>query len=182
VIAKTIVFAEPAVSAAGLSASDIVAICSLVVAVLALGFSIVSAEVQRRHNVRMAKPHVEIDLGANKHLVRLANHGPGVARIQSFTATRGDLSFDLLSMTELWGFCHWLVSGIQNDPITLSRTCLQKGSYIAPNTHSDIVLSTEELSVPAGLKVMEKLNEMTFSLTVTSIYDKTYAETITASK
>lgn len=178
VIAKTIVYAEPAVSSAGLSASDIVAICSLVVAVLALGFSIVSAEAQRRHNIRVARPHVEIDVGLNSHLVRLTNHGPGVARIAEFKANTGEKEFSFLSISQSDAFCTWIASNLENQ-IRIDRTCPSPGCYLAPNCSIDLIVADPELGIDDAQALFHVFSSVEFTLHVSSIYDKSYVETFT---
>lgn len=175
VIAKTIVFAEPAVSSGGLSASDIVAICSLVVAVLALGFSIASAEVQRRHNIRVARPHMDIELGVISHVLRVTNHGPGVARLVAFSATTEVGTFNLLEPSQFYQFCDWLM----NDPIeqiSIERNVLAVGSYIAPGLSIDTILLTKKLGAADLSRLDEKNNWIEFNISVSSLYDKIYTD------
>nr|WP_154583184.1 hypothetical protein [Stenotrophomonas pavanii] len=174
-IAKTIVLAEPAASSAGHSASDIVAICSLVVALLALGFSIAFAEVQRRHNIRVARPHMDIELGVISYVLRVTNHGPGVARLVAFSATTEGRTFNLLDPSEFYEFCDWLM----DDPIeqiSIERNALAVGSYIAPGLSVDTINLTKKLGAADTIRIDEKTNSIEFNISVSSLYDKIYTD------
>lgn len=177
VIAKTIVYAEPAVSSAGLSASDVVAICSLVVAALAFGFSVVSAEVQRRHNVRVARPHLDLVLGLSSSILSVINHGPGVARLISFSATAENRHFDLVSETGLREFCLWLnlAGGRQRDEIQILVTTSK--SYIAPNLTKRIIGIPFVLDRTRETSVEQRLSSVVFEISYSSIYEKVYTDT-----
>lgn len=175
VIAKTIVFAEPAVSSAGLSASDIVAICSLVVAALALGFSIASAEVQRRHNIRVARPHMDIELGVISYVLKITNHGPGVARFITFSATTKDETFNLLEPAEFYKFCDWLMSDPE-ETITIEKNALAVGSYLAPSLSINLILLTTQLVNEDMRRLEERINSVAFNISVASLYDKIYTD------
>lgn len=175
VIAKTIVFAEPAVSSAGQSASDIVAICSLVVALLALGFSIAFAEVQRRHNIRVARPHMDISLGVVTYVLRVTNHGPGVARLVAFSATTEGGTLNLLEPSQFEKFCDWLMKDAV-EPIFTERNMMVVGSYIAPGLSIDTILLTKNLGDTDKRLISQKINSIEFNISVSSLYGKIYAD------
>lgn len=174
-IAKTIILAEPAVSSAGLTASDISAIFTVVVAVLALGFSIVSAEVQRRHNVLVARPHMDVDMNLTTALLRLENHGPGVARLVSFKGTVADKTFDLLSAKGLEDFTGWLKEGMDERLLT-SPYLLPAGTYIAPHLTKDLVTIKSNMSDADSDKLARRLSAVSYDLSYKSIYEKTYTD------
>ena len=175
VIARTIVFTEPGITSAGLSATDVVAICSFIVAVLALGASIAFAEVQRRHNIRVARPHVDIELGVVSYILRVTNHGPGVAKMSALSATIGAKSFNLLEISEFNRFCEWLTE-IEGKRVSIQRNILTTGSYVAPGTSVDVISLTSKLSQPDSVALDKKVPYIAFDVSVLSLYERLYTD------
>jgi hypothetical protein len=176
-IAKTIYLASPAATSTELSTLDIVSIVSACIAVLAVVLAYFTLRQQHQHNIRMAKPHVEIDVGVNSHIVRLTNHGYGVAKIIEFTADNRERKFSFLSVPDLEMFCTWLASDLEGEPVKLDRNCLRQGSYLAPNSSIDIIFAKPEIEGEQALALMDKVTSVVFELHISSIYDKTYTET-----
>lgn len=174
-IAKTIYLSNTPLLGESAASSDVVAICSLVVASLALGFSITFAEVQRRHNIRIAKPHMDIDLGTSTYLLRITNHGPGVARLVSFTGTAEGRNFDFLVRKELADFIEW-VSDDFEFPANIVRNAPTTGSYLAPHSSLDILSNLSAIHVKDQAKIGAKLTLIKFTISVSSIYDKIYSD------
>lgn len=174
-IAKTIYLANSPGISESISNSDVIAICSLIVAALALGFSIVFAEVQRRYNIRVAKPHMDIDLGTADHLMTLKNHGPGVARLVAFSATAGAKEFDLLTRKDVEAFSRYLGEGIGRS-VHLSGQVHAIGAYLAPGHSSNIVSIGESLTAQDQVGLRRRLMSTSFRISVSSIYDKIYTD------
>lgn len=174
-IAKTIYLAKSPGISESISNSDVIAICSLIVAALALGFSIAFAEVQRRHNVRVAKPHMDIDLGTAAHVMRLKNHGPGVARLLAFSATAGGREFDLLTRKDVEAFSLFLGEGLGR-PGRIAGQVHAIGAYLAPGYSSNILSIQESLSLQDQVRLRRKLVSTSFRISVSSIYDKIYTD------
>lgn len=172
-IAKTIYLASPAATSGDLAASDIVAICSLGVATLALGFSIINAEIQRRHNIRVARPHLDV-MNLTSAILSVVNHGPGVARLISFKGMTDDRTFNFLSEQGLTEYCEWLQLASGPVPGGIDILVLPRGSYLAPNSTRDLIRINFEPDDARMPLIEQKVSSVAFELSYSSIYEKVY--------
>lgn len=174
--AKTFFLSPPPIGAADLSASDIVAICSLAVAIAAVVMSKAAIAAQRRHNILSARPHFDIDLGVISYVLRLSNHGPGVGRLRAFTGIVDGRTFNFLKENDLHEFCEWLIVGMGSTRIKMRRNCFASGASVAPNLSAEILALDCELNKSDINLLGMRLKQVTYHLSFSCIYEKVYSD------
>lgn len=175
-VAKNIyVVSEPIVTGA-VTSSDVIAMCSVGIAACALFFSIYFADKQRRHNILVAAPHLEIDLGTITYYLKLTNHGPGVARIMKFTGTAEGKTYNFFRSDDVDAFIRWLLEDVTGE-FHITQNIGTPGTCLAPNASLEVISNEIQLDAGDKVRLTKKLAITKYSLSALSIYGKAYEET-----
>lgn len=149
---------------------------SLFIAVLALASSIWSARSQIKHNQLSAKPHLAVATGSLKYILMLTNHGPGVAGIETYTATLGGKSYNLLDPTEVEDFTQDLCEGFSNPP-TCEYEILSRGDYLAAGASSRTIVPEEPLHQSDRDILVDRLFRLRIEVKTTCVYGFQHSST-----
>jgi len=174
VIAKNLVFLGD--QGANASAESWIAGLSLFIAALALASSIWSARSQIKHNRLSAKPHLAASTGTISYVLTLTNHGPGVAGIESYTATLAGNSYDLLVPAQVERLNNDLCEGFIDRP-DFEYEVLSKGEYLSPGVTSRTIVPGERLVQQDRDLLIQRLFRMRVEVKATCVYGLLHTST-----
>ncbi|MDT3487489.1 hypothetical protein [Stenotrophomonas maltophilia] len=165
-------------SNAGLTATDWIAICSALIALIALAYSIYQGIVQRRHQILGAKPILEFHVSNGKDLLVIRNEGFGPASITSFTAEAGGNVFDMTTRGGIRRFVEAVTAAI-DQPFPFEGTRFDSGTVFGVGKEVTVVSSAAELTYANRQKVTEGLASLKLSIEYTCIYGEIYKKDAT---
>lgn len=158
------------------SAGDWIAGLSVVVAALAFGFTIWAARAQIRHNQLSAKPHMDVGVGTLDFMLRITNHGPGVACIEAYKANIDGNEFDLLDVEGPEKLFEHLSSELsENNDIRFE--VLSKGDYLASGASSVTIAPIHPFSQIDRDRFVPVLKRLRVDVTTKCFYGLTHKST-----
>lgn len=115
------------------------ALSPIIIAAIALGFSIWAGREQRKHNRLSVKPALGYEFDVTG--LRLDNSGLGPARICSAMASVGEQDFDLSSEEDTAA----LADALFLNPIPNTVGTIGVGTYLMQGTHFNLIVTHESL-------------------------------------
>lgn len=155
------------------SLQAIVAVCSTIIALLALGTSFYFGCLQRKHFRLSSRPILDIEVGCVDEILGLGNPGVGPAFVERFTATVDGVEIDLLSGDGINALMAELLFGDPNPPHLRVRGLLN-GSVIAAGGTVRIVYSDVPLSDDHRNRIRLNYERVRLHVAYRCIYSEQY--------
>lgn len=161
-------------STPSLSSTDWIALCSVVIALIALGYSVYQGILQRRHQILSAKPMLEFHVSNGDTLLLIRNEGFGPASIVSFIAEKDGQVIDMTTGSGIKQFVGAAIEGLGRD-FRYVGTRFDSGTVFGIGKEISVVTARGHLSDASRRKISEGLSRLKLSISYKCIYGKTYS-------
>lgn len=162
------------------SSSDLVAMTSAFIALLALFATIYSSLLQRKHNRLSSKPALNTVIDEPNRSIYLANHGLGPAFLVQAEAVLDGKVYNLLIEKESDAFSNQLCDGISSDT-EYNWMILERNAAIAAGAEQ-IMLKLRSDSDSEWKAIHEAIDRTSIKITYESVYKEKAVTTHLGSK
>ena len=167
-----------------LSSTDLIALCSVIVALSALGVAIWQAWLMRQHQILSVKPHLEVSLsacveGKNAFLIYFLNAGVGPAFIKSVHVKYMETSLLIQTESDMKKLI-CLLAGAST--LKYEFHIVEANSAISSDKQLNFLAINADNQAPALMQLRAAFKECEIEVNYTCLYGREYSSTFVGSK